>query len=221
MKTDCGWTWLVAAGALAFATQGIAQTSPAPTSPTHDTPRTTTQSPPASQPSRDAGKTSMSKQDAKLLEDLARANMAEVALGKLAEQKAASDDVKKFGKHMVDDHSKMLDQGGKIAKSKNVQPPSGPDKKQQASHKKLEGLSGEQFDRAFMEQMVKDHEQALKLVNQAAQNARDPELKAMAKEAAPEVQEHLKMARELSSKSAAKSSGRQANTSNTKQTKGN
>ena len=207
MKTNCRWALLVAAGALAFSTQGIAQTA------------SSKHSPQASQRSLDAGKTSMSKQDAKLLEDLARANRAEVALGKLAEQKAASDDVKRFGMHMVDDHGRMLDQGEKIAKSKNVQPRSGPDNKHQASQKKLEGLSGEQFDRAFMQQMVKHHEQALKLVNQAAQSARDPELKAMAKEAAPEVQKHLKMARELSSK--AKSTGRAASTSDTKQTKGN
>ena len=157
----------------------------------------------------------MSKQDAKLLEDLTRANRAEVALGRLAEQKAASDDVKKFGKHMVDDHSKMLDQGEKIAKSKNVEPPSGPDKKQQTSQKKLEGLSGEQFDRAFMQQTVKDHEQALKLVKQAAQKASDPELKAMAKEAEPEMQKHLKMARDLSSKA------RHAGSPSIKQAKGN
>ena len=219
MTTDRRWALLAAASALAFSTHGIAQTTPYA-----ETTTKTTQSPEASKPSRDAGKTSMTKQDAKLLEDLARANMAEVALGKLAEEKASSDDVKKFGKHMVDDHSKMLDRGEKIAKSKNVEPPSGPDKKQQASHKKLEGLSGEQFDRACMDQMVKDHEQALKLVKQAAQKASDPELKAMAKEAEPGVQEHLKMARELSSK--AKSGDRQANggsntRQSTKQTKGN
>jgi putative membrane protein len=197
MNPARGLAWLLLAVTLAFALPGIAQTS---------------RDSPASQPSRDAGKTSMSKQDAKLLEELARANMAEVALGKLAEQRASSGDVRQFGKHMVDDHSKMLDQGGKIAKSKNVEPPSSPDKKQQANHKKLEGLSGEQFDRAFMEQMVKDHEQALKLVNQAAQKATDPELKAMALEAVPEVEQHLKMARELSSKSGGARQGRTSST---------
>jgi putative membrane protein len=197
MKANRTWAWLLIAVTVALSSHAMAQTS---------------RDSQVSQPSTDAGKTSMSKQDAKLLEELARANMAEVALGKLAEQKASSDDVRKFGKHMVDDHAKMLDQGGKIAKSKNVEPPTAPDNKQQASQKKLEGLSGEQFDRAFMEQMVKDHEQALKLVNRARQ-ARDPELKAMAQEAAPEVEQHLKMARELSSKSGG---ARQRRTSNSK-----
>jgi putative membrane protein len=197
MKANRTVAWLLIAGTVALSSHAMAQTS---------------RDSQVSQPSLDAGKTSMSKQDAKLLEELARANMAEVALGKLAEQKASSDDVRKFGKHMVDDHAKMLDQGGKIAKSKNVEPPTAPDNKQQASQKKLESLSGEQFDRAFMEQMVKDHEQALKLVNRA-QKASDPELKAMAQEAAPEVEQHLKMARELSSKSGG---ARQRRTSNTK-----
>ena len=146
------------------------------------------------------GKGGLSTGDAKKLEAIARADMAEIAAGKLGASKAQSAEVKKFAQHMVDEHSKMLDEGGKLARSKGVTPPSGPDKKHEAALKKLEGLSGEQFDRAFMTQMVDDHREALKLVKDTASKADDADLKAMAQKAAPKVEEHLKMAQQVAGK---------------------
>jgi putative membrane protein len=64
----------------------------------------------------------------------------------------------------------------------------------------LEGASGERFDRAYMDQMVKDHEKTLKLVQETAKNAKDPELKQAAEKAAPEVEKHLEMAKQISDK---------------------
>lgn len=52
----------------------------------------------------------------------------------------------------------------------------------------------------YGEQMVEDHEKALKLAQDAAKNAKDPELKAMAQKAAPDIQQHLQMAKQLSDK---------------------
>lgn len=148
-------------------------------------------------------KDDLAKEDQKFWHDFAQANMAEVEAGKLAQQKAKSDEVKKFGEHMVQDHGKMLEEQQKLAKSKNRQMPKEPSKHQQANMKKLQDEQGEQFDRAFMSQMVKDHEQALKLTQDAAKNAKDPELKAMAQKAAPEIEKHLQMAKQTSDKASA------------------
>jgi putative membrane protein len=138
--------------------------------------------------------------DRKYFQDIAEANMAEVETGKLAQNKASSDDVKKFAAHMVEDHGKMLDEQQTMAKSKGVQLPKQPKKAHQAALKKLEGASGERFDRAYMDQMVKDHEKTLKLVQETAKNAKDPELKQAAEKAAPEVEKHLEMAKQISDK---------------------
>lgn len=145
----------------------------------------------------------LSKEDRQRFQRLARDNMAEIELGKLAQQKAASPDVKKFGEHMVEDHGELLEEQKKLAEKKNVKMPQGPNKEQQQAKKKLEGLSGEKFDQAYMQQMVKDHEKALKLVQDTAKNARDPQLKQMAQKAAPDIKEHLQAARDLRKAAAA------------------
>jgi putative membrane protein len=139
----------------------------------------------------------VAKQDRQAMMRLAQSDMAEIAAGKVAAQKASSAEVKKFGEHMVEEHSKMLEEGRKLAQSKGVKPPAAPDKKHQTALKKLEQQSGEEFDRQFMAQMVKDHEDALKLAEKTAKDAKDPELKAHAEKGAPHIKEHLEQARKL------------------------
>jgi putative membrane protein len=139
----------------------------------------------------------LSKQDAQSMQKLAEADRAEVAAGKMAQQKASSEQVKKFAEHMVQDHGKMLDEKQEMAQSKGVKLPQSPDKKHQAAMKKLQDASGTEFDRQYMAQMVKDHEKALKLAQKAAKDAKDPQLKAAAQKGAQEIEEHLKNAKQL------------------------
>ena len=161
-------------------------------------------SPPSSAKSSQAQKKGgLAKQDQQYFRDLAQANLAEVEAGKLAQQQASSEAVKEYGEQMVEDHGKMLEEQKKMAQSKGMQLPRQPNKEQQAAMKKLKEAKGERFDRAFMSLMVKDHEKALKLAQDAAKNAKDPELKAMAQKAAPDIQEHLQMAQQLSDKASA------------------
>jgi putative membrane protein len=145
----------------------------------------------------EAAKSGIQGRDLKYFNDLAQANMAEVEAAKLAQDKAQSEEVKKYAQHMVEDHGKMLEEQQQMAKTKNVEVPKQPKKDSQSAMKKLEGLSGEKFDQAFMEQMVKDHEKSLKLAREASKNAKDPELKQAAEQATPKIEEHLKMARQI------------------------
>ena len=135
--------------------------------------------------------------DAKRMRDIAQADLAEVAAGKLGASKASSDEVKKFAQHMVDDHGKHLNALRSMAKTQGVQLPTAPAKKQQNAMKKLQEVSGAEFDRKFMAQMVKDHEDALKLVQSTAKNAKDPALKADAEKTAPVIEKHLEMAKSV------------------------
>ena len=137
--------------------------------------------------------------DGKMIREIAQADMAEVTAGKLGASKAESAEVKKFAQHMVDDHGKHLAELRKMAKAKGVQLPSTPAKKHQDAMKKLEQASGAEFDKAFMTQMVKDHEDALKLVQDTAKNAKDKELKADAEKTAPVIEKHLEMAKSIAS----------------------
>lgn len=148
----------------------------------------------ASQTSEKSGE---SRSDAKHLKDLAIANMAEVETGKLALEKAQDPKVKEFAQRMVDDHGKLLDEVKNLAQSKGVDLPSAPDAKHQKVMKKLQSASGADFDREYMRAMVKDHRDALKLTQRTAKGAKDPDLKAAAQKAAPDIQDHLKLAQQI------------------------
>ena len=67
---------------------------------------------------------SLSAKDNTFMKKAAKGGMMEVKMGKVAEQKAQSDDVKSFGKRMVTDHSKANDELKSIASKKGVQLPS-------------------------------------------------------------------------------------------------
>ena len=138
------------------------------------------------------------KQDQRYFHDMAQANLAEVETSKLAEARAQDGAVKSFARHMVEDHGQMLDEQRALAKKKDFAMPAQPAKEHQAALRKLEGAKGQEFDRLYMEQMVKDHEKSLALAREAAKKAKDPALRSMAAAAAPKIDEHLKMARQIS-----------------------
>lgn len=146
--------------------------------------------------------------DARRIRQLALANIAEVEAGKLALEKARDPKVKEFAQHMVDDHSKMLDEVKKLAQSKGVELPTTPDAKHRKTMKNLQSTPAGNFDRQFMRGMVRDHREALKLAQSTAKSAKDAELKAAAQKAVPDIQQHLKTAENLSRSQKRAASGR-------------
>jgi putative membrane protein len=122
---------------------------------------------------------------------------AEVQLGQLAQQKSQSDDVKQFGQKMVEDHTQLGDQMKPIAQQLGVKEPKGPSKKDKQLMAKLEGLSGQQFDEAYIQAMVKDHKQDLKEFQNEAQNAQDPNVKQAAQQGAGVISQHLQTIQQI------------------------
>ncbi len=122
---------------------------------------------------------------------------AEVQLGQLAQQKSQSEDVKQFGQKMVEDHTRLGDQMKPIAQQLGVKEPKGPSKKDKQLMAKLEGLSGEQFDQAYIQAMVKDHKQDLKEFENEAQNGQDPNVKQAAQQGAGVISQHLQMIQQI------------------------
>jgi len=147
----------------------------------------------ASMSSKSASKLSAS--DKKFVRDAAQGGMAEVELGKLATEKASSDDVKKFGQRMVDDHTKAGDQLKQVASSEGVQLPQGLSAKDKLTKERLSKLSGEQFDKAYMADMVKDHTQDVADFQRESKSGSDPAVKDFASQTLPTLQDHLKQAK--------------------------
>jgi predicted outer membrane protein len=167
-----------------------------------------------------AQKAQVAAADAKAMKDLAQANLAEIEGGKLAASKAESADVKQFGQHMADDHGKMLDELKKLAEAKGVDLPTEPKASDSAKLKKLEGLSGERFDRAYMSEMVKDHRKDVKETAGIARKAKDAEFKSAVQQAHDTIAEHLQMAQKVAaSEKNEKSAGSGASSATSKKQK--
>jgi putative membrane protein len=122
---------------------------------------------------------------------------AEVQLGQLAQQKAQSSDVKDFGQKMVQDHTQLGEQMKPIAQQLGVKEPKELSKKDRQLMAKLQGLSGQQFDEAYIQAMVKDHKQDLKEFKQAADMTQNPNLKQVAQQGAQVISQHLEMIQQI------------------------
>jgi putative membrane protein len=142
--------------------------------------------------------------DATFMKTAAMDGMAEVEHGKLAAQQAASSDVKQFAQRMVDDHSKAGDELKALASQKQVQLPTALDAKHKAMQDKLAKLNGAAFDTAYMSHMVTAHKEAVMLFQREAKTGKDADTKAWAEKTLPTLQDHLKMAQDVSSKTAGK-----------------
>jgi putative membrane protein len=132
--------------------------------------------------------------DADFAKEAAQGGMAEVKMGKLAEQNGSSDSVKNFGKRMVDDHSKAGEALKAAATQSNIDLPMGLTPKDQAMYDKLARLSGTEFDQAYARYMVRDHVHDVAAFRQESTGGKDDNIKQFATHTLPTLQDHLKAA---------------------------
>jgi len=101
----------------------------------------------------DTGKTSVPAADRQFVIKAAQGGAAEVKLGQLAQDKGSNQAVKDFGKQMVTDHSAANDELKSIASGKGITLPDTLNSKDQALYDRLSKMSGDQFDKAYINAM--------------------------------------------------------------------
>lgn len=126
----------------------------------------------------------------------AQGGMAEVELGQLAATKGTNDKVRHFGQQMVDDHTKANDELKTVVSSKGITLPTSADAKSETAKKRLSNLSGAAFDKAYMQDMVSDHQKDVAEFQKEADHGADPDVKAFAQKTLPTLQKHLQMAQD-------------------------
>ena len=131
----------------------------------------------------------------KFITEAMQGNLAEVQVGKLAQEKGQNDAVRSFGQTLVADHSDANQKAAKVADQLGVKPPTEPNAKQKAVYDKLSKLSGNAFDRTFAKEMVADHKKDIKEFEKEA-NKNDA-AGSFAKETLPTLRKHLDTAQSL------------------------
>jgi putative membrane protein len=142
----------------------------------------------------------MENADQAFLKQLAQANLAEIKAGQMGASKAHNAEVKKFAQKMADDHQIMLTELKSLAKSKDVALPQDVNARDFAEMKKLEHASAGDFDRRYMDEMMKDHEKDLQAARNIAAKAKDAQFKSAVEHASAKIQEHLQLARSVQGK---------------------
>jgi putative membrane protein len=147
-----------------------------------------------------AGAEKSTATDSTFLKKLAQGDLAEVAAGHLASDRATNPGVKEFGEHMVRDHSKNSAELQALAKEHGVEVPTTIDREHAAAKAKLDSASGATFDSEYVKAQVRDHEKTAQLLKHEIQDGQDPAVRDFAQKTLPVVEHHLSMAKDLESK---------------------
>lgn len=122
----------------------------------------------------------------------------EVRLGRLAQERGADADVRAFGALMVEKHTMAGTELKRIANRHNVPAEDAGAKDDDDEFERLSKLSGAEFDRAYLDLMVDEHEDAIDdLQEKANNNDEHADVKEWATKTLPEVRQHLERARTL------------------------
>lgn len=136
--------------------------------------------------------------DAEFVNKAALAGMAEVEISKLAETRSTNKKIKKFAAKMVKDHSAANARLKEVADKNRLDLPGGLDAVRRKVVADLQGLSGEAFDRAYVDVMKKDHDSAVGLFDNAAgEPTLNAELRVFANKELPTLRAHQKQAHAL------------------------
>jgi len=134
---------------------------------------------------------------AMFMEKAAIGGMLEVELGKLAWQKAKSNKVKEFGALMEKDHNELNAALKVLAKSKGMKLPASLPVKEQEQFNEMNSMSGDNFEKHYMDMMVEDHIKDIELFKGAGKSP-DTTISSFATRALPVLEQHYKKAKEIS-----------------------
>jgi len=147
--------------------------------------------------SRQKSTDQLTSQEKDFLNKAAMDNMTEIQMGKLAQQKSQNPQVQQYGQTLVSDHQNAQDKLKTIAQQYNVTLPSSLDEQHQGEANRLSKLSGTEFDKAFLQNQVTDHQNAIKEFKNISENAQDQAVKQYASNTVPVLQKHLNRAQDL------------------------
>ena len=142
----------------------------------------------------------VSRKDRLFMDKAAAGGLEEVNLGNAVKDKASDQQVKDFASKMVTDHSAANDELKSLMSRKGLSAPTEVPAKDKATDDKITAKAGADLDKAYMADMVKDHDKDVKEFQNEAKNGDDPDVKAWAAKTVTTLEEHQKMANDIAQK---------------------
>lgn len=133
---------------------------------------------------------------AKFLTEAADARLMDAAQGKLARERGTTEEIRSYGRWMMRDQSKLLEEIQAIAKSKNVKLPSAISEQKSKGLEELKQEKGPEFDKKFAKMICIDHKRDVKEFKKAAK-FEDVDVKQFASQYLPTIEAHLERIQEI------------------------
>lgn len=137
--------------------------------------------------------------DATFAKTIGHANVDEIKISRLALQKSHNEKVRQIANMLIMQHSQAQAALIQTGHEANRAVPQAPDPQHQEEYTKLASLSGNAFDKAFLQGMVHDHYKAIGLFQKEMANGDDSYVRSFAQEFLPTIQTHTQMITALAS----------------------
>jgi putative membrane protein len=124
----------------------------------------------------------------------AEGGMFEVEAAKIAQTKGNSQSIKDLAKHMIDDHTKANAELKQLAAKQQITLPTKLSDKHQKDIDELNKLTGNDFDKEYAKEMVRDHKEDVAMFEKEAKSGKDAEIKNWASGKVETLKHHLSMA---------------------------
>ena len=129
--------------------------------------------------------------------EVAQVNLAEIELGLLAKEKGTTPAIRMFAQHMIQDHTDANVRLAMAARRNGIALPMQPNAEQQSTHMRLQGLSGADFDDAYLDAQVAGYGSMVALLEAQADVAVDASTRNYIAGALPIVKQHETMAKRM------------------------
>jgi putative membrane protein len=140
---------------------------------------------------------SSKKTSASVLAQIHQANLKEIALGKIAEEKASTDEVREYAVQLVNDHTSADQLVLATAQKTGAHLRDTSTARSKQTDHKLNSASGAQFDRTFLEQTSADHKKLMSELQQEREDASDDNIESLIDKIMPILQQHHDLAQIL------------------------
>ncbi len=134
----------------------------------------------------------LKKHDRDFMEKAAKTSMSEVAISRVAAARTSNPSVRSFAQSMIEDHERANEELSSLAAARGISLPA-----KDPHPDKWEKRDAKDFDKDYLEKMVADHEDVVKLFAKQAKDGDDAEALAFARKHLPRMQAHLQHALDL------------------------
>jgi putative membrane protein len=131
------------------------------------------------------------------IKDAVKANISEVKLGHLAQQRGSTEAVRSFGRMLIEDHTTAAGEAVTVAKQIKVPVKQVPSDEGEKFYEKASQLRGKSFDSEFAAHMIEDHRKDIEAYTEQANDGSNTAVAAFAAKTLPVLEKHLAAAEQL------------------------